>query len=449
MRRNENTFLNIPILSRESPSPREHTSAGSGLLGGTVRSFETWLVNQFMRMSGDPSIRIVLWDDRVHYCPPAGQPVGAVRFADRATLWRFFLNPSLGFGDGFSNGLIEIDGSLVDVLEAIFRAQVLRSEPPGPLQHFVNRGMVRQKRNTLEGSRRNIHDHYDLGNDFYRLWLDDEMAYTCAYFPEPGMTLEAAQKAKMDHVCRKLRLRPGERVVEAGCGWGGLARYMARHYGVEVRAYNISHQQILFARERARTDGLSERIKYIEDDYRAITGEYDVFVSVGMLEHVGLENYPELGRVIDRTLTDRGRGLIHSIGKLRSEPTNAWTEKRLFPGGYTPTLREMMDIFEGPGFLVLDVENLRLHYAETVEHWLARYEASIDHVRQEFDPLFERAWRLYLSSCIAAFRSGGLQLYQVLFTRPNLNTIHRSRADIYAASSRDHSRFKGASASSE
>jgi cyclopropane-fatty-acyl-phospholipid synthase len=443
MRRNETSLLSIPILSRGRSRLREERSAARGLGLGSASFIETWLLNQIMRLAGDPRIRIVLWDDRVHYCPPV-DAVGAVRFADRLTLWRFFLNPSLGFGDGFSSGLIEIDGSLCEVIEAIFSAQMGGSESRGRLQEFVNRGLVRQRRNTLSGSRRNIHDHYDLGNDFYRLWLDEEMAYTCAYFPARGMTLEAAQKAKMDHVCRKLRLRPGEHVVEAGCGWGGLARHMARHYGAEVRAYNISHQQILYARQRARVEGLADRIEYIEDDYRAITGTADVFVSVGMLEHVGAENYRALGQVIDRTLTESGRGLIHSIGKLQSQPTGAWTEKRLFPGGYTPTLREMMDVFEGPGLSVLDVENLRLHYAETVQHWLARYEANIDQVRQQFDPFFERAWRLYLTGCIAAFRSGGLQLYQVLFTRPTFNELHRTRADIYATGVQDHDRFETA-----
>lgn len=429
MKQDKTTFLNIPVLSEGAEESEEHATAG-GSQSGTVWPIETWFINKLMRAAGQPAIRIVLWDGKDHYSSPLEEPVGAICFADRATLWRFFSNPSLGFGDDFSNGLITIEGSLLDVLEAIFRAQVLRTQP-GRLQRFVGRGLVHQRRNSLTGSRKNIHHHYDLGNDFYELWLDKEMAYTCAYFPEPDMTLEAAQIAKMDHVCRKLRLQPGESVVEAGCGWGGLARHMARHYGVKVKAYNISHQQILYARERAKAEGLEDHIEYIEDDYRAIDGTYDVFVSVGMLEHVGVDNYAALGQTIDRVLSDRGRGLIHSIGKNRPEPTSAWTEKRLFPGGYTPTLREMMDIFEGPSFSVLDIENIRLHYAETCKHWLARYEENIDRVRQRFDEFFVRAWRLYLTGCIAGFRAGGLQLFQVVFARPDLNDIPRSRAYLY------------------
>jgi cyclopropane-fatty-acyl-phospholipid synthase len=430
MKQDKTMFRNIPLLS-EGPQGRHHRAAiESPSQSAKVWPIEAWLIEKFMRAAGKPALCVLLWDGKSHYRSPLEEPVGSVCFADRATLWRFFTNPSLGFGDGFSNGLITIDGNLLDVLEAILRAQVLRAKP-GRLQRFVSRGLVRQRKNTLDRSRKNIHHHYDLGNDFYKLWLDEEMAYTCAYFPEPDMSLESAQIAKMDHVCRKLRLQPGERVVETGCGWGGLARHMARHYGVEVKAYNISHQQILYARERAKAEGLDDRIEYIEDDYREVTGTYDVFVSVGMLEHVGAKNYATLGKVIDRVLSDRGRGLIHTIGKNRSEPTSAWTEKRLFPGGYTPTLRETMDIFEGPSFSVLDIENIRLHYAETVEHWLSRYEENIDQVKQRFDAFFVRAWRLYLTGCIASFRAGGLQLFQVLFARPALNDLPRNRAHLY------------------
>src|SRR5262249_41376116 len=155
----------------------------------------------------------------------------------------------------------------------------------------------------------------DLGNDFYRLWLDREMVYTCAYFPTPDATLEQAQIAKMDLVCRKLHLEAGDRVIEAGCGWGALALFMARHYGVSVRAFNISSDQIAYARIRARDEGLADRVEFIEDDYRNVRGECDAFVSVGMLEHVGLRDFPTLGGVIDRSLTENGRGLLHFIGR--------------------------------------------------------------------------------------------------------------------------------------
>jgi cyclopropane-fatty-acyl-phospholipid synthase len=206
---------------------------------------------------------------------------------------------------------------------------------------------------------------------------------------------------------------------------------MAREHGVSVRAFNTSREQVRCAKERVAREGLAGRVEFVEDDYRNIGGEYDVFVSVGMLEHVGPSRYRELGEVIHRCLKPRGRGLIHSIGRNRPAPVNAWIQKRIFPGAYPPTLSEMAEIFEPRAFSVLDVENLRLHYARTLEHWLERYEGQLPRVREMFDERFVRAWRLYLAGSVAAFRSGTLQLFQVLFTRPGNNDIPWSRAHLY------------------
>jgi cyclopropane-fatty-acyl-phospholipid synthase len=289
----------------------------------------------------------------------------------------------------------------------------------------------RSRPNTRSSARRNIHQHYDIGNEFYRLWLDSRMVYTCAYFPDPAMTLEAAQVAKMDLVCRKLRLNPEDTVVEAGCGWGALALHMAARHGVRVRAFNISREQIAYARASARAAGVGHRVEFIEDDYRNIHGRYDAFVSVGMLEHVGRGHHRELGRVIDRCLHLNGRGLLHSIGQNRGVALNPWIEKRIFPGAYPPTLSEMTAVVEEQAFSVIDVENLRLHYALTLEHWLHRFEGARERVRAMFDERFVRAWRLYLAGSLAAFRTGELQLYQVLFTRDSCNDVPRTRAHHY------------------
>ncbi len=291
----------------------------------------------------------------------------------------------------------------------------------------------RRGSNTQSGSRDNIHHHYDVGNAFYKLWLDRELAYTCAYFPTPDASLEAAQIAKMDHICKKLRLRMGETVVEAGCGWGALALHMAKHYGVNVRAYNISREQLAYARERSRQEGLTGRVEFVEDDYRDISGSYDAFVSVGMLEHVGRENYGALSQVIDRVLTPAGRGLIHSIGLNRPAPLNPWIEKRIFPGAQPPSIRDMMQIFEIDSFAVLDVENLRQHYALTLAHWLKRFEAASGQIKDMYDERFVRMWRVYLSGSEAAFRAGSLQLFQVLFAREHCHDLAWTRAHLYQA----------------
>ena len=235
----------------------------------------------------------------------------------------------------------------------------------------------------------------------------------------------------MDYVCRKVRLKPGERVVETGCGWGALARHMTRRYGVSVTAYNISREQVAEANRRAKAEGLEGQVIYVEDDYRNIRGEFDVFVSVGMLEHVGKAHYGKLGRAIDRSLTETGRGLIHSIGQNEPYPMNAWTERRIFPGAYPPTVREMMDVLEPPGFSILDVENLRLHCALTLRHWLARFEQHADEVHEMFHETFVRAWRLYLSPSVANFSTGALQLFQVVFARPQRNEIPWTRKRLY------------------
>jgi cyclopropane-fatty-acyl-phospholipid synthase len=287
------------------------------------------------------------------------------------------------------------------------------------------------QRNSLHGSRHNIQRHYDLNTDFYQLWLDPQLVYTCAYYPSPGATLEQAQVAKLDYVCRKVQLQPGERVVDAGCGWGALALHMAKNYGVTVRAFNISREQILVARRRAKELGLSHRVEFIEDDYRNIAGECDAFVSVGMLEHVGRKHYRELGSIIHRSLAKTGRGLLHFIGHNHPLPFSTWTRKHIFPGAYAPTLGEVMQVFEPWNLSVLDVENLRPHYAKTLEHWLARFEKCEQQISDMFSPEFMRAWRLYLAESAAGFRVGTLQLFQIVFARTACQQIPWTRAHLY------------------
>ncbi|MEX0704591.1 MAG: cyclopropane-fatty-acyl-phospholipid synthase family protein [Planctomycetales bacterium] len=394
-----------------------------------VSSFERWVLRRVLAALGDPPVTFALWNGE-EVRPLHGEPIARLRLTDRGALRRMMFDPWFQAGEAYADGQLEFDGPLDEFFATVWGAlgrRAGRKLPGGLLARLLHR----PRRTGLGQAKENIHHHYDIGNDFYRLWLDEEMVYTCAYFAEDTFSLEQAQMAKLDHVCRKVWLRPGDRVIEAGCGWGALSLHMARKYGATVRAFNISREQVEFARDRARREGLADRVEFVLDDWRNIAGECDALVSVGMLEHVGRENYRELGDVLDRVLAPAGRGLIHSITRSRPKPLDPWIERRIFPGAYPPALSELVDIFEPHRFAILDMENLRLHYAETLRHWLERFEQSADAVRAMFDERFVRTWRLYLAGSIAAFVSGELQLHQMTFARDGEDALPRTRAGLY------------------
>jgi cyclopropane-fatty-acyl-phospholipid synthase len=400
------------------------SGSGSDRQPRNPNSVDRWVASQLARRMDPGRVSVALWDE-------SGQVdktlAAVLQIGDPGALWMLAANPGLRFGDLYSSGRIRVQGDLMAVVEQGYR-KISTDSMTERLRRFASRLPAPN----LADSRRNIHHHYDLGNDFYRLWLDrDALQYTCAYYADPSMTLEQAQQAKMHHVCRKLRLQRGNRVVEAGSGWGGFALFMAKHYGVKVRSFNIAREQVQYARDWVKREDLSDQVEFVEDDFRNIAGEYDAFVSIGMLEHVGPANYAGLGRLMDRVLAREGRGLVHTIGRDAPRPLNAWIDRRIFPGAYPPTLRQMMELFEPNGLSVLDVENIRLHYAKTLQDWLDRYEQNVDQVHAMFDENFVRAWRLYLTGSIAGFVHGSLQLFQVLFARSGANEIPWTRADIY------------------
>jgi cyclopropane-fatty-acyl-phospholipid synthase len=396
--------------------------AATGSRHGAGR-LDRWVLSRMrQRLLGLP-LRVTLWDG-TSVCLSDTPETAEVIVKDRRTLVALVRDPAVGFGDAYAGGRLAVRGDLVHLLEAIYRHWERT-----PIGHRPEK--PRWRPNGLRRARENIHYHYDLGNEFYRLWLDEQLIYTCAYFPTPETGLEAAQSAKLEHVCRKLRLRPGEAVVEAGCGWGALALHMARHHGVRVKAYNISTEQVRYARERARAEGLDGLVEFVEEDYRNIRGRFDVFVSVGMLEHVGRERYPAFGAVIDRSLAGHGRGLLHFIGRDRPRALNPWIRKRIFPGAYPPTLGEVTrEVLEPRSFSVVDVENLRLHYALTLRHWRERFEKAAGRVARMFDEPFVRAWRLYLAGSEVSFTTGYLQLFQLTFARGAAD-VPWTRAELY------------------
>ena len=437
-----NRLASTPLKGHDSPTSGEAQFPLAGANDsdqttaspdGPMTSLEKSVIHRLFRWLGDPPVSVVYRNDEIS--PSGCSPQERVVIQDRWTLWKLAIDPTYQFGEAYISGKIVLDGDLFNLISILYRSFNQRQSLLPCLVHRVLRSSSR----TVSKSRDNIKHHYDIGNDFYRLWLDERLIYTCAYFAKPSLTLEQAQVAKMNHICRKLRLQPGQVVLEAGCGWGAFALHMAQQFGVTVKAFNISSEQIKYARNQARRRGLDDRVEFIEDDWRNICQPCDAFVSVGMLEHVGIENYVRFGDVIDRCLQPNGIGLIHTIGQNQAIPLNPWIEQRIFPGAYPPTLRQMMGIFETHQFSILDVENLRPHYALTLRHWLDRFMRSEESVLERFDERFVRMWSLYLSGSIAAFETGQLQLYQLLFARAANNDIPWTRDALYKteASSRD------------
>jgi cyclopropane-fatty-acyl-phospholipid synthase len=371
--------------------------------------WDRWAAALLQRAVRGADVRIELWDSSSPF--EGGHAIGDLVIRDRRALVGLIVNPELYFGEAYMANRLDVRGPLETVVEALTRL-------PAPASTWHDRLLSRMARpNSLRSARHNVHLHYDLGNDFYARWLDPEMLYTCAYFASPAASLEQAQSAKLDLVCRKLQLQPGAVVVEAGCGWGALALHMARHYGARVKAFNISREQIEYARARAEREGLSGCIEFIEDDYRNVSGTFDAFVSIGMLEHVGFRHLPSLGRVLRRVVRrNGGRGLLHFIGRDAPRPLNSWIRRRIFPGAYPPTLAEVTTRVLAPaGMSVVDVENLRLHYARTLSCWGERFAAARNEVRCEYGDAFARAWELYLAGSQAAFATGWMQLFQIVF----------------------------------
>jgi cyclopropane-fatty-acyl-phospholipid synthase len=418
-----------PSLSAAGvPAIRPSDRSAAGMPG--VRWSDRWLAARVQRTIAPGAVRLELWDGSSPY-DDSRSPVGDLVVHDRKTLLGLAVNPHLWFGEAYMARRLDVRGPLEPVVEALSRLSLT------PAWQARLGGMLVIP-NSLRAARDNVHRHYDLGNSFYRQWLDEELVYTCAYFERPELSLDEAQRAKLDLVCRKLQLQPGDTVVEAGCGWGALALFMARHYGVKVKAFNVSREQLAFARERAVGEGLADRVEFIDDDYRNVKGTFDAFVSIGMLEHVGLPHLHTFAEVLRRSLRrDGGRGLLHFIGRDTPCPLNPWIRRRIFPGAYTPTLAEVTTRVLAPaGMSVIDVENLRLHYERTLEMWAARFETAKDSVRQTYGDEFARAWELYLAGSQAAFASGWMQLFQVLFTPRETAPPFWARAEVYSGSGR-------------
>jgi cyclopropane-fatty-acyl-phospholipid synthase len=267
-------------------------------------------------------------------------------------------------------------------------------------------------------ARRNVAHHYDLSESLYRLFLDQDMQYSCAYFADENASIDQAQRAKVRHILSKLDLRAGQRVLDIGCGWGGLALAIARQFDVHVTGITLSQEQLAVARRRAALEGLDQRVSFELADYRAMAGAFERIVSVGMFEHVGPRHYGEFFKTVRRLLTDDGAALLHTIGaRVDGGGVNAWMEKYIFPGGYVPTLSETTAAVEKAKLWPTDVEILRLHYAHTLDHWLRRFRQNRAAALDIYDEAFCRMWEFYLAGCAMSFRHGDLMVMQIQLSK--------------------------------
>ncbi len=334
-------------------------------------------------------------------------------------------NPDLAFGEAYVDGaLVLVRGTLNDLFALLFRNQAalaLSQSNMGNMALRLRRRM--QQMNSRVRARRNVEHHYDLSSDLYRLFLDPDMQYSCAYYAQPGVSLEEAQLAKKRHLISKMLLEPEQRVLDIGCGWGGMALEVARSANVSVLGVTLSSEQLKIANERAR--GSRARFQLI--DYRDVKGSFQRIVSVGMFEHVGLPNYDAFFQQIARLLTEDGVAVIHSIGRKDGpDITNPWIDKYIFPGGYIPALSEVLPAIERAGLWVTDIEILRLHYAKTLADWQARYAAHRAEVAVLYDERFCRMWDFYLAASESAFRHQGHMNFQIQLAK-RIDTVPLTR----------------------
>jgi cyclopropane-fatty-acyl-phospholipid synthase len=331
------------------------------------------------------------------------------RLTDWAAARRLAANPGLAFGESYMDGTLQpVNGPIFDVLDILLTNIQTGATHPILRLHQQMRALMRwrRERNNVASAHRNVAHHYDLNLDFYRKFLDEDLQYSCALFPRGDETLDAAQRAKKRLIANKLHLnRPGLTVLDIGCGWGGLALTLAQEYGAQVIGITLSTEQLAVARHRADQAGLTDRVRFERADYRQMGQVFDRVVSVGMMEHVGVANFDAFFRTIRACLTDEGIALIHHIARSDGPGTTAaWLQKYIFPGGYSPALSEVLPSVERSGLILTDLETLRLHYAQTLCHWRARYARTRDEIAEMYDERFCRMFEFYLAGAELAFR---------------------------------------------
>ncbi|EEG76407.1 SAM-dependent methyltransferase [Dethiobacter alkaliphilus] len=388
----------------------------------------------FSRMKGIP-FEVKYWDGSIEFygdeTSRTANPAFRLIFREELPLQEMLADPKVRFGEAYMQGKIDVEGDLRDV----FRLAVDNEEAFSEDLHALLKGFLdRQKQTSKDAQVEGVRYHYDLGNDFFRLWLDDTMSYSCAYFRSPEDTLHQAQLQKIDHTLSKLNLKEGEKLLDIGSGWGWLIIRAAKQYGVKAMGVTLSEEQLKETQRRIDSEGLNDKVSVRLVDYRELAKEkqtFDKVVSVGMFEHVGKENIPEYFKAIKSMLKPGGLSLLHTITRPREGATNPWLEKYIFPWGYIPSFREVAWELPEHGFHLLDAESLRMHYAMTTDCWARNYERVTDSVKERYGEEFVRMWRLYLTGCSVSFERTGLDIHQLLFSNGLNNKMPLTREYLY------------------
>lgn len=387
---------------------------------------KTFLIQVLSRIKAG-GLEITFWDNETRRFGPE-KPWVKLRINDPTLIREMRRNTEMAIGEGYMHGRVDIEGDLAELGR-------LGDVNQRYLEKYLP--LLARKPGKRVGSKRkeaaNIEHHYDLGNDFYRLWLDKSMTYSCAYFKKKSDTLERAQQQKVDHILKKLYLKKGMTLLDIGSGWGELITRAAKKYGVKAHGITLSKEQLAKTKERIKTEKLG-RLVSVElkhyDDLKA-SRPFDRVVSVGMYEHVGPENHDQYMAAVDRALKPGGLSMLHTITQNIRRPMSPWINKYIFPGGYIPALEEVIEKLPGHDFHAVDVESLRRHYALTLDEWARRYERHVDVVRDRYGEEFVRMWRLYLRGSYAGFQWGNLDLHQILFTKGLTDDLPLTREYMY------------------
>ncbi|MEP6342987.1 MAG: cyclopropane-fatty-acyl-phospholipid synthase family protein [Maricaulaceae bacterium] len=397
------------------------------------------MMAQFVKVG---QLTIIDVDGNKHVHGPGGQPQATIRITDKALYKSLFLNPELRAGEAYMDGTLICEDGIRNLLEVFAHNRGgLRGHPlQKALKGYLKKIRRWHQRNKKSASRKNVQHHYDLSNDFYRLFLDEDLQYSCAYWPRLDISLEEAQRLKKAHIAAKLNITPetgeGMLVLDIGCGWGGMAIYLAQTFGCKVIGVTLSDEQLALGKARVKELGLEDKVDLRLQDYRTLTESFDRVVSVGMFEHVGIAHYQEYFSKIRELLTDDGCALIHSIGRKGGPgTTGAWIRKYIFPGGYSPALSETFAEIEKAGLWVTDTEILRLHYAETLLEWDKRFQANRDSVIEMFDEKFARMWEFYLIVSEFSFRHGKHMNFQIQLAK-DVNALPISRDYMHEVEAR-------------